>query len=329
MSPLESGISCRVRIRVLLAAALWAVLLALSRTGHADMVPVNGVLKVAPDTAAGFRWPYYLYVPTRPPEDSSAVTILVEPNNTGLCSDDYALQDSLTLQRANQLRNLCDELGVAALVPVFPRPMEHWKVYTHALDRDALLTDIPELKRLDLQLIAMIDDARQRLGERSIVADDRVLMTGFSASGMFVNRFALLHPRRVKAVACGSPGGWPVAPLAEWQGEPLRYPVGIADLEEITGEPFDSGSFAQLPQFLYLGDQDTNDAVEYEDGFDVQDRDLIYRLFGDTLVSRWPTIETIYRQAAPACRLRLYEGVGHEITPVMWRDIKAFLREHR
>lgn len=329
MSTHRDGTRYRALTGLSVAIAFCSILLTLPSPGQASAASVAEFIKVAPVDSSAFTWPYYLYVPTRSPKESPALTILVEPNNTGLCSDDYALQDSLTHRRADQLRSLCDELGVAALVPVFPRPMEHWKIYTHALDRDALLTDIPELKRLDLQLIAMIDDAREKLGERSIASDARVLMTGFSASGMFVNRFALLHPERVKAVACGSPGGWPVAPLAEWQGQRLRYPVGIADLEEITGEPFDSVAFAQLPQFLYLGDQDTNDAVGYEDGFDIEDRDLIYRLFGDTLVSRWPSVETIYRQTAPACRLKLYEGVGHAITPAMWQDVVAFLREHR
>ena len=111
------------------------------------------------------------------------------------------------------------DLDVVILVPVFPRPEENWRIYTHALDRDVLETDIPELRRLDLQLEAMIDDATNRLSRQSWRVNPKVLMWGFSASGMFVNRFTLLHPDRVLAVVVGSPGGWPIAPVKRWLGE--------------------------------------------------------------------------------------------------------------
>ncbi|HML49272.1 MAG TPA: hypothetical protein PKE04_21240, partial [Clostridia bacterium] len=50
------------------------------------------------------------------------------------------------------------------------------------------------------------------------------------------NRFALLHPDRVRAAAIGSPGGWPVAPVAQAEGNDLPYPIGIADVAQLTGE---------------------------------------------------------------------------------------------
>lgn len=58
----------------------------------------------------------------------------------------------------------------------------------HALDRDALTTEIEGLKRIDRQLISMIDDARERMKQKGLVLNEKVLMAGFSASGMFVNR---------------------------------------------------------------------------------------------------------------------------------------------
>lgn len=75
------------------------------------------------------------------------------------------------------------------LVPVFPRPTSNWQIYTHALDRDSLITTVSGLERIDLQLLAMIDDARQRLKERDVLIGNEVFLNGFSASGSFVNRF--------------------------------------------------------------------------------------------------------------------------------------------
>ena len=126
----------------------------------------------------------------------------------------------------------------------------------------------------------MIDDAHQRLAERDILIDDKVFLNGFSASGSFVNRFALLHPELVKAVASGSPGGWPTVPVDSWEGQNLIYPVGTEDLESLIGKPFNLKAYQSVPAFIYIGDNDSNDAVPYSDGFSDTERQIIYNLFG-------------------------------------------------
>jgi pimeloyl-ACP methyl ester carboxylesterase len=82
----------------------------------------------------------------------------------------------------------------------------------------------------------MIDDAVAREAKAGLRFDRRVLMYGFSASGMFTNRFVFLHPDRVLAAAYGSPGGWALAPVTSWQGAFLPYPVGIGDIKALTGK---------------------------------------------------------------------------------------------
>ena len=88
-------------------------------------------------------------------------------------------------------------------------------------------------------------------------------MWGFSASGMFANRFTALHPERVRAAAIGSPGGLPIAPVTEYTGVELDYPIGISDLFQLVGYSFDVESFKNTPLYFYLGDQNTNDALPY------------------------------------------------------------------
>ncbi len=72
-----------------------------------------------------------------------------------------------------------------------------------ALDRDVMVADTPELKRLDLQLLAMIADAKSILTSLQIEVEPKFLMTGFSASATFTNRFSFLHPETIKALAIG------------------------------------------------------------------------------------------------------------------------------
>jgi len=284
----------------------------------------NELFAVPADPAQGFSWPYYLGVPPALAQDPA---LLVEPNNTGAASDELAVHDqaaeSLALGRANHMQ----ELGVPWLVPVFPRP-ETPPVYTHALDRDTLETTAPGLERIDLQLVAMIADARRRLAERDLPVGPRVLLNGFSASGAFAHRFAALHPELVQGVAAGSGAGWPIAPVAEWDGIDLRYPVGIADLASLVGTPFSAAGYRGVPIFLYVGDQDENDPVP---GWDPIDRDAVFDLTGVTsgpIWPRWDVAQEIHEGAAmTAAEFAVYPGVAHTVSSAMSADVQAFLSD--
>jgi dienelactone hydrolase len=258
--------------------------------------------------APGFRWPYLLLAP----RSADATTLLVIPNNTGFHSDDLELlRASATCELSREVA-MADRLNVAVLVPMFPRTPE---VYTHALSRDALATTTPEIARVDLQLIAMIDHARSILGEG---IRPRVLMSGFSASGSFTGRFAMLHPERVLAAAIGSPGGWPLAPSVEW-----TYPVGVSDVPALTGAKVDLAALRKVSLFLFLGDQDENDSVPFRDSFTAEDEALLMKQFGTTPVARWDASRRLYEVAKLRATFKLYPGVAHQISQEMAEDVEA------
>jgi len=152
-----------------------------------------------------------------------------------------------------------------------------------------------------------------------------VLLSGFSANGMFADRFTALHPEKVLGAAVGSPGGWPIAPVAVHGGVVLRYPVGVADLEELTGRVFDPAAYAKVPVLVYLGDQDTNDSLQFGDGYDTEDKELVELVFGATPVERWEDSEAIRKAAGAKATFRLYPGVGHEVTGEMEKEVEKFL----
>jgi len=158
-----------------------------------------------------------------------------------------------------------------------------------------------------------------------MVVGERFLIQGFSASGMFANRFAALHPRRVMAVSAGSPGGWPIAPVARLEGEILAYPAGVGDLESLTGEPFDERSYRELPQLVIMGSLDDNDSVDFRDGWDEAPAAQIDRLFGDDPVSRWDDARSLYQAAGADARFVLVEGIGHDRRALQHHTTAFFL----
>jgi len=312
-----------------------AVLLVLSAAAAVCSAQNNAVdpkdfIRVEADAAKGFAYPYYLYIP---PDLRGAKTkthtILVLPNNTGKGSDDLSVHEADVKRRAAQNASLAGLLKTALLMPVFPRPATDWRIYTHALDRDALVTGKKEYARFDRQLVAMIDDARARMNKDGLKFDRRVLLTGFSASGMFVNRFAFLHPDRVKAAAIGSPGGWAIAPAAVYKEKTLRYPIGTNDFKTVSGKKFDLKRARKVPLFIFLGDKDENDSVVFGDAYEPEDKDLIFELFGKTPVERWEISKTLYSQARMNAEFKLYPNVKHTVSVEMRGDILAFLSKYK
>lgn len=277
--------------------------------------------------AKGFHYPYLLQVPKGSPR--ATTRLLVEPNNTGAISDDPAvhLEAAQRLARNALGASMAARLEVPFLVPVFPRPETDWKIYTHQLDRDSMRITSGPMRRLDLQLIAMIEDAQRRLRAAGITVDDSVLMTGFSASGTFANRFTMLHPKRVRAVATGGLNGLLMLPTSAIGEVALPYPIGIADVKALTGNHVDLTAWRRVPQFIYMGALDDNDALQFDDGYDDDERAIVFPLLGERMQpDRWLHVQQIYRDGGANAILRTYEGIGHATDKRIADEVAEFFR---
>jgi hypothetical protein len=286
------------------------------------------LIEIPADSHKGFEFPYVLFIP---PKGIVPQYLLIEPNNTG------DVDDSLEVHRAAAIQTAKDsgvglyvaaDLGIPLLVPVIPRPKSIWNVYTHSLDRDTILIRDGPLHRIDLQLIAMADDAKHRLAELGRPVNDKLLMTGFSASGLFANRFTFLHPEVVAAAAYGGVNGFIMVPLEEMRSERLEFPLGLADYKAITGHSFEKLVYRRIPQFAYMGEKDEEDAVQADDGYPEPERSVVFKLFGRTMMpDRWKAVEAVYRKEnLPAVEFKTYPYYGHEINEKTNGEVAQFFR---
>lgn len=289
-------------------------------------------IKVEAQSGSAFSYPYYLYVPANLRGDAAknkTHSLLVIPNNTGSPDDDLSVHEQNVKQKMFQVSFAFGKLNVPVLMPVFPRPKTDWKIYTHALDRDSVLTEKTEYKRFDLQLAAMVNNVRKKLGEENIKVDDKILLYGFSAAGMFSNRFAFLHPDKVKAVASGAPGGWAIAPSEKFKDKTLRYPIGTGDFKSLTGANLNRKALQSIAFFIFMGDKDENDSLAFNDGYDEEDRNLVFDLFGKTPVERWTINQQLYQEEKLNAEFKLYPNVAHKFMPEMMTDVLGFLEKHK
>ncbi|RAK67134.1 hypothetical protein [Hymenobacter edaphi] len=307
----------------------FGALLLLARPGHAaPRAATDTLLRIAANPAKGFHYPYFLLVPKRTPRNAPTY-LMVEPNNTGLLNDTLAVHEraariAIGGPKAGLSRPLAREIGLPLLTPVFPRPAAQPLLYTHALDKDALHAT-GELARLDEQLLRMIDDAREQLRALQVQAREKVLLNGFSASATFVNRFTVLHPERVRAVAGGGLNGLLLLPLDKVHGTPLPYPLGLADYRQLTGHRLDWQQYRAVPQFFYMGALDDNDAAAFDDAYDDTERTLIYEHLGRQMQpTRWQYCQQVYQQQRVNARFKTYSHIGHGTDMLIFNELKAF-----
>jgi hypothetical protein len=314
------------------------LLLALTLDGCAHHVPSQGanpvpaaaaviVVPAAPER--GFYFPYILRIPSGAFQ-GNVKRLLVEPNNTGGVSDDLEVHSRAAMKLSDNGigADVSRNLQIPLLMPVFPRPEKEWRIYTHQLDRDTILVASGPMRRLDLQLIAMIDDARVRLRERGMNVPAKVLMTGFSASGSFVNRFTMLHPDRVQAVATGGLNGLLILPKSTIDSLSLPWPLGLADLEQIAGIKPRLAEWKRVPQLIFMGALDDNDAVLFDDGYEESEKELVFKAIGQKMQpDRWERCQSVYQAAGANATFRTYAGIGHGTDGPINLEITRFLRD--
>ncbi|WP_148680541.1 hypothetical protein [Halovivax ruber] len=281
----------------------------------------------------GFEYPYFAYVPA---DIGSNGPVYVEPNNTGTSTDDFEkhrLRARELLKSEAWQRKIPEQLGVPYLVPVFPRPRddpESWRHYVHALDAETMSIDDGPLKRVDLQLLSMIDHFRASLkGSLGYTAATDVHLNGYSASGNFVNRFTALHPDRVRAVTAGGVNGTLILPRSAAKDRSLPYPIGVEDVTDLTGDEFDEAAWTSVPQFVYLGEEDTNDTIPYDDAWNAELREIALDVYGEDMQDdRMPYCESVYEDAGANAQFHVYGTVGHTVGRWMIRDIYEFHHNH-
>jgi hypothetical protein len=222
-------------------------------------------------------------------------------------------------------RHVSQNIPAPSLVPVFPRPYNEWWYYIQALNRRTLQIKNGRLERVDLQLIAMIKDAQEILREKGLNMEEKVLMNGYSASGWFTIRFTIIHPHMVRAAAIGGNFSQ-ILPIEELEGEKLQYPVGVADLEQLTGKAFNYDEYIKVAQYIYLGALDPNDATYFEDSFEKSHGEQIRRLIGKDTMARWRKTQEIYKKAGIPAQFVTYEGIGHMLNNEIIDDIIFFFK---
>ena len=284
------------------------------------------ILTFPANSKAGFEWGYLLYLP-KDIDTSERLPILFTMNNSGPASSIEEMEKN-TLEEVTYNRSIYifpDTLKVPMIMPLVIRP-EEGNLDPHNFNRVAFLSQNPKYKRLDLQVLAMVKDARKQLKKRGIKTHKKILIAGYSAAGSFGEHLTFLHPDKVLAAAtCGHL--YPTFPLKEKDGIALFFPIGAYDVKQVTGKDFDKKNWLKVPVLHTNGKIDYNDPMPWEVMIP-EERNLILDVYGygKTAVERWEFAKKLLAETAPNVQTHTYPNMEH--APVL-EDMVKFLEVHK
>lgn len=194
---------------------------------------------VYPNDISNYNIPYILVLPKNMKENC---ILAVESNNLETENSDDLLNNGLLT--AHKLVQQLKDNDNPVLIPIVPSVKNGIPYYQQLSKECFSIPSAHPFYRIDLQVLNIINEVKQNLSDK-INLRDKIFLNGYSSSGVFAQRFALLHPEIVDTLCIGGASGSIPVPILE-----LGYPLGIADYYEITGKQFDLEVYSQI-KFRY------------------------------------------------------------------------------
>lgn len=282
-----------------------------------------------PDTNIKYTWFSFIPRSIRLGVDGNPVQILLVCANATM-SDEYesAIQEMYGCIQGRS--EWAEKYGYVLITPVIPRDLQT-PIYAVAFDKRVFTNVDIFFQRPDLEVVKMIEVMKEALINSEVEVKEKIFIEGFSAGGMFAQRFALLHPEMVQAIAVGQCGGALTLPVEEYNGVSMDWPLGIRDFSDLTGSPFNLEAYRQIAQYIYIGGKDnSNSTVHYGNEIWSDSQVDVLNLFGDTDPKRIQTqVEYMNSLGFTNIQFALYPGYKHEYHDDQIADLFAFFEENK
>jgi len=288
-----------------------------------------GVQKIEADPDAGFHSPYFLYTPAFPSVEESANDSQERP--LVVTAYPWGEFDERVEGASGPDSGITGLIADAMNCPVVSVPLTLTGGHIGLEPQELTLAPEVEIdndrrERVDLQFIAMIEDAKSRLNNGAYTIADGIHYDGGSSAAYFIEKIAPLHPEYINAYSFGA-NGHAFLPFEELtddipvHGDPDRttipWPIGTGNLEELTGEAFNEEAWMDIEQFRWIGgeDQDPDDPDNHIHkrfrGDDEIDQ-VVEEIFGTLQVDdRFETSRDIYDHLDVSATFRIFEGQPH------------------
>lgn len=275
----------------------------------------------------GYKTDDGLYYLLAMPEDfNENCNIVVESYNSGgKQKSNYEENILSALNDGNAIENtLMEAVEDAPIVlPITPDLIE-------APDYQQLSIEAIKEGNIDSKFLKCIEDAKQKILELSgKKVSDKIFLNGYSASGVFAQRFALIHPEIIERCLIGGAAGTIPIPLDE-----IDYPIGIKNYEELFGKKFNIEAYKKIKFGYYVAENEEREPGSHDiNGERIIDssqipapmHDMSYRaitttkevgkkqreLFGETMNERYKNVIDYYKNLGIDISGIILRGANH------------------
>lgn len=200
------------------------------------------------------------YILAIPEQIQDNCQMVVESYNSGNQQENSYKENVLfALNNNYQLKRLMQIVGSEPiLIPIVPDIIG--EPDDQQLSRESIIKNDIHKKFLDC-----IQDAKERV-EKSTgkKINDRIFLNGYSASGVFAQRFALIYPEIIDRCLIGGAAG--TIPILTKE---IGYPIGIKDYEELFGKKFDFEEYKKIQFGYYVAENEEREPGNYDINGDI------------------------------------------------------------
>ncbi len=197
---------------------------------------------------------YYLLA--MPEQFNENCNMIVESyNSNGKQKESYEQNVVSALNDGNRIENFLMEVVTDApiVMPITPDIIEGPD--TQQLSEESIMQE-----EIDTKFLSCIEEAKQKVQKISgKKVGDKIFLDGYSASGVFAQRFALAYPEIIDRCLIGGAAGTIPIPSTE-----LDYPLGIGNYEELFGKEFDEAAYKQIQFAYYVGEHEEREPGSYD-----------------------------------------------------------------
>ena len=196
--------------------------------------------------------PYILLIPEKLSEGKRLVVESLNYENTNVLDDILPHAK----QQADIAMKIFDDEPI--LIPFIP-DVKGGIPYYQQLSRECFEESKDgkyhiEYPRIDLQIIKTIEDAKGKLKIKTgKETAKKIFLNGYSSSGVFAQRFALIHPEIVDSALIGGAAGSIPLPTDEFD-----YPLGIKDFTELFDSPFVENEYKKINFAYFVSEFEAN-----------------------------------------------------------------------
>lgn len=88
---------------------------------------------------------------------------------------------------------------------------------------------------------------------------DKIFLSGYSASGIFAQRFALIYPELINRALIGGAAGTIPVPSKKF-----KFPIGIEDFSELFGKEFNFEEYKEIQFGYYVAERETEEPGSFD-----------------------------------------------------------------